>query len=410
MEQTTPSSTPSRRYFGVSRNVFFLGWVSFLTDVSSEMIVTILPLFLANVLGVGTAIIGFIEGIADSTAALMRFPSGWLSDRLRRRKELTLAGYGLSTLAKPFFYLATSWGLLLLLRFTDRVGKGVRTAPRDALLADSTLPAERGRSFGLHRAMDTAGAVVGLLGAALVVLLVQHGGLDLREDAFRTIVLVGTVPAILAMLVLWFLVHETRPAALPGKAGPATRAVSPFPVSFKLFLGIMMLFTLGNSSDAFLILRAQNLGLPLVYILLLLAAFNLVYASLSVPLGILSDRIGRRRVILGGWVAYALIYLGFALAGAAWQVVFLFLAYGVYYAATEGVARALVSDLVPAERRGSAYGLYHTAVGITAFPASLIAGALWQTFNPSVPFFFGAALAGLAALLLWLTVAPAAKR
>ncbi|MBI2866482.1 MAG: MFS transporter [Chloroflexi bacterium] len=406
MEQTVPAVPRTRSFFGVGRNVFFLGWVSFLTDISSEMVITILPLFLNNVLGVGTAVIGLIEGIADSTATLTRFPSGWLSDRWRRRKSLTLVGYGLSAISKPFLYLATSWGLVLGVRFLDRVGKGIRTAPRDALVADSTHQEQRGRSFGFHRGMDTAGAVLGLLGAALVILLVQQGGLVLTRDAFRAIVLVGTVPAVLAVIILWLFVRESRPSpsrAQVTAAASATRA-APFPRTFKVFLLIMVLFTLGNSSDAFLILRAQNLGLSVLQILLLLAAFNVVYASLSMPAGVLSDRVGRRGLILAGWAGYALIYLGFGLSGAAWMVVPLFLAYGVYYAATEGVARALVSDLVPAERRGAAFGLYHTAVGITAFPASLIAGVLWQAVDPSAPFIFGAVLAGLAALLLAFTL------
>lgn len=406
MERVVPTAVATRRYFGVGRNVFFLGWVSFLTDVSSEMILNVLPLFLSNVLGVGTAIIGVIEGIADSTATLMRFPSGWLSDKLRRRKGLTLLGYGLSTVAKPFFYLASSWAAVLVLRFADRVGKGVRSAPRDALVADSTTREQRGRSFGFHRGMDTAGATLGILGAALVIFLVQRGDWKLQADAFRTIALVATVPAVLGVLVLWLLVHEPRPSPTPARAAVASKsaASSRFPKTFKMFLVIMVLFTLGNSSDAFLILRAQNLGLSVFHILLLLAGFNLVYASLAMPLGSLSDRIGRKRLMLAGWVGYAAIYLGFAVAGAAWMVVLLYLAYGVYYAATEGVARALVTDLVPAERRGASFGLYHTAVGITAFPASVIGGVLWQAVNPAATFVFGAAMAGLAALLLAITM------
>ncbi|MBI2919063.1 MAG: MFS transporter [Chloroflexi bacterium] len=408
MERAVPTVARTRGYFGVGRNVFFLGWVSFLTDVSSEMIINVLPLFLANVLGVGTAIIGVIEGIADSTATLMRFPSGWLSDRLQRRKSLTLLGYGLSTMAKPLFFLANSWAAVLVLRFSDRVGKGVRSAPRDALVADSTTREQRGRSFGFHRGMDSAGAVLGILGAALVIFFVQRGEGLLEAGAFRTLALVATVPAVLGVMVLWLLVREPRPAPAPPPAVAAAKpaASSRFPTTFKLLLVTMVLFTLGNSSDAFLILRAQDLGLSVIHILLLLAAFNVVYASLAMPLGSLSDRVGRRRLILAGWAGYAAIYLGFALAGAAWMVVFLFLAYGVYYAATEGAARALVTDLVPAHRRGAAFGLYHTAVGITAFPASLIAGVLWQTVNPGATFIFGAAMAGLAAVLLAITLRP----
>ncbi|MDP3063081.1 MAG: MFS transporter, partial [Chloroflexota bacterium] len=372
-----------------------------LTDISSEMILTVLPLFLKNVLGVSTALIGVIEGVADSTATLTRLPSGWLSDRLRRRKGLTLLGYGLSTISKPFLYLASSWGLVMGVRFADRVGKGVRTAPRDALLADSAPKEARGRSFGFHRAMDTAGAMVGILGAALIVFLMQRGGVNLERNTFRTIVLVGTVPAVIALIVLWRFVREARaPERGAKQADSAPSEGARFPTAFKVFLAIALLFTLANSSDAFLILRAQDLGLSVLQILLVLAGFNLVYAALSTHAGILSDRIGRRALILGGWVAYALIYLGFAVAGAAWQVVFLFLAYGLYYAAAEGTARSLVADLAPSSRRGAAYGIYHTAMGITAFPASLLAGWLWQAYSPRAPFLFSAAMAGLAALLL----------
>ncbi len=400
-------ATSDKRYLGFNQNVFSLGWVSFLTDVSSEMILNLLPLLLKNVLGVGTAVIGVIEGVADSTATLTRLPSGWLSDRLGRRKGLTLLGYGLSTVSKPFLYLASGWGLVLGVRFADRVGKGVRTAPRDALLADSTSQQDRGRNFGFHRAMDTAGAMVGILGAALIVFLMQRGNVNLERNTFRTIVIVGTIPAVLALIVLWWFVREVGTSK---KSAIATGSVPSesgrFPTAFKVFLPIAVLFTLANSSDAFLLLRAQNLGLSVLQILLVLAAFNLVYAALSTHAGILSDKIGRRAVILSGWVAYALIYLGFAVASAAWQVVFLYLAYGLYYAASEVPARALVADLVPAGRRGTAYGIYHTSIGITAFPASLLAGWLWQSYSPRAPFLFSAAVAGLAALLLALTLRP----
>ncbi len=398
---------PESPILGVNRNVFFLGVVSFLTDVSSEMILTVLPLFLANVLGVKASIIGVIEGVADSTATLMRVPSGWLSDRIRRRKGLTTLGYSVSALSKPFLYLAGSWGAVLGLRFADRVGKGVRTAPRDALVADSSTPETMGRSFGLHRAMDTAGAVLGILGAALVVMLMQQGALDLHRSTFRTIVLVATVPGLLAVLVLWLFVHESKPAeAKPSSATAEGSHEGGFSLRFKLLLGVLLLFALGNSSDAFLILRAQNLGMSVVYVLLIMAAFNAVSAAFSMPAGILSDKIGRTRLILAGWVVYALVYLGFAVAGAAWQVAFLFLAYGFYYAAADGAGRALVADMVPAARRGTAYGLYNTAVGITAFPASLIAGWLWQAYTPRAPFFFGAALAAMAAVLLLVVLRP----
>jgi MFS family permease len=400
-----------KKVLGVSRNVFFLGWVSLLTDVSSEMIFTVMPLFLLNVLKVGTPIIGLIEGIAEGTASLLKLVSGWLSDRLGQRKSLAVFGYSLSTLAKPFLYIASSWGVVLAVRFSDRVGKGIRSAPRDALVADSTSPNEMGRSFGFHRAMDTMGAVLGLSLAALIVYLVERGGLELTWHAFRTLVLAGIGPAVLAVLMLLFFVREKKRGAQPRLGDPtAGQPVCEGPAKtapdgrFKLFLVIMVLFTLGNSSDAFLILRAQNLGFSVVGLLVLFVAFNLVYALAAMPAGMVSDRLGRKRVIVVGWAIYALSYLGLALASATWQLWLLFALYGLYYGISEGVCRAFVCDLVPVERRGTAYGWYHTAVGISLLPASVIAGWLWHLIGPSATFYFGAGMAGVAMLGLLLFI------
>jgi len=394
-----------KKVLGVSRNVFFLGWVSLLTDVSSEMIFTVMPLFLLNVLKVGTPIIGLIEGIAEGTASLLKLVSGWLSDRLGQRKSLAVFGYGLSTLAKPFLYIASSWGVVLAVRFSDRVGKGIRSAPRDALVADSTSPNEMGRSFGFHRAMDTMGAVLGLSVAALIVYLVERGGLELTWHAFRTLVIAGIGPAILAVLMLLLFVREKKRGAQPKLGDPtAGQAICEGSAKaapdgrFKLFLVIMVLFTLGNSSDAFLILRAQNLGFSVVGVLVLFVAFNLVYALAAMPAGMVSDRLGRKGVILVGWAIYALSYLGLALASATWHLWLLFALYGLYYGISEGVCRAFVCDLVPADKRGTAYGWYHTAVGVSLLPASVIAGWLWHLVGPSATFYFGAGMAGVATL------------
>ena len=404
MVEVYQGDTQRRKIFGLNPNIFFLGLISFLTDVSSEMIFTLLPLFLANVLGAATVIIGFIEGVAESTASLLRIFSGWLSDKLGRRKSLAFIGYGLSTLAKPFMYLATTWGMVLGIRFTDRLGKGLRTAPRDALVADSVSAMERGRGFGFHRAMDTAGAAIGLIGAVAVVFLLQRGALELVRDTYQWLVLIGVVPAVLALLMFLFVHEPRRGREQQRNAGFSTSqsssssqtAKTGFDIRFKLFLGIVFLFTLGNSSDAFLILRAQNVGNCILYILLMLVLFNIVYAAVSTPAGILSDRLGRRRIIVLGWLIYAATYLGFALASVSWQIWLLFALYGVYYGLAEGVARAFVADLVPQERRGTAYGLFHGIVGITLLPASIIAGWLWQTVSPAAPFYFGACLAFLA--------------
>ena len=386
------------------RNVWVTTVTSFLTDISSEMLLNLLPLFLFNVLGVRTAVIGLIEGVAETTASILKIFSGWLSDRLRARKGLAILGYGLSTIAKPFLYFATTWGWVLGVRFTDRVGKGLRTAPRDALVADSIGERQRGLAFGLHRAGDTAGAVIGLAIALGVFLAIQRGMAELTRATFQVIVLISVIPAVLAVLVIALgaqevttTSHETKPPRLT-LAGLDRR--------FLLFLVIVVVFTLGNSSDAFLILRAQTAGLSVSGVLGMMLIFNLTYALVSTPAGALSDRVGRRKLLILGWGLYALVYLGFARASAGWHAWSFMAAYGMYYGLTEGVAKAFVADLVPSERRGTAYGVYNAAVGITAFPASLIAGMLWQGvgswtgFGPSAPFLFGAALAALAVVML----------
>lgn len=390
---------------GLPRNVWAVTLTSFLTDVSSEMLVNLIPFFLANVLGVRTAVIGLIDGIAETTASLMKIVSGNLSDRLGKRKWLTVAGYSLSTIAKPFLYFASSWGWVLGVRFTDRMGKGIRTAPRDALIADSINKEQRGLAFGLHRAGDTAGAFIGLGIAAFILWWHQSQTLTLNLDTFRLIVLVSIVPAVLAVLVLALGAVDVGGA---GKGFEKTRlSLKGMDGRFKSFLFVVILFTLGNSSDAFILLRGQERGLSVLQVMGMALTFNLVYTVFAGPLGAWSDKVGRRKLILGGWIAYGLVYLGFAFANEGWQVWMLFALYGLYYAATEGVAKALVADLVPETQRGTAYGLFNAAIGITALPASMIAGVLWQGvgawggFGPSAPFLFGACMALLAGVSFW---------
>jgi MFS family permease len=386
------------------RNVWVTTITSFLTDISSEMLLNLLPLFLFNVLGVRTAVIGLIEGVAETTASILKIFSGWLSDRLRARKGLAVLGYGLSTIAKPFLYFATTWGWVLGVRFADRVGKGLRTAPRDALVADSINERQRGLAFGLHRAGDTAGAVIGLAIALGVFLATQRGMAELTRSTFQVIVLISVIPAVLAVLVIALGAQEVPAASHEIK--PPRLTLAGLDRSFLFFMVIMVVFTLGNSSDAFLILRAQTAGLSVSGVLGMMLIFNLTYALISTPAGALSDRVGRRRLLILGWFLYALVYLGFARASAGWHAWTLMAAYGLYYGLTEGVAKAFVADLVPSERRGTAYGVYNAAVGITSLPASLIAGMLWQGvgswagFGPSAPFLFGAALATFAVVML----------
>jgi MFS family permease len=385
------------------RNIWAVSFTSFFMDISSEMVINLIPLFLSNVLGIKTNIIGLIEGVAESTASILKLFSGWLSDKLRARKWLAVAGYGISALAKPFFYFANSWGWVAGVRWADRVGKGIRTAPRDALVADSVNEEQRGLAFGFHRAADTAGAMVGLLVAFGLVWAAQSSAVSLGLDTFRLIVLVSLIPAVLAVLALAIGVKDVK---VKGSAKPPKFAFKSLGKQFMIFMLIVGLFDLGNSSDAFLVLRAQERGMSVLGILGMLAVFNLVYTLVSTPAGKLSDKIDRRKIIIGGWVVYALVYLGFGLVNAVWQVWALYITYGLYYGMAYGTAKAMVADLVPAELRGTAYGTYNAILGIIDFPASLIAGILWQGvggwqgFGPSAPFLFGAILAGLAAIMM----------
>lgn len=397
------------------RNVWAASGTSFLTDVSSEMLLNVLPLFLSNVLGVRIWAVGVVEGLADASASILKLYSGWLSDRLQTRKWPAVAGYAISALAKPFYLLAATWGAIAAIRLGDRVGKGVRTAPRDALLADSTPPERRGLAFGLHRAADTAGAVVGIAVSIWVVQQVQGGGALLEAGTFRNLVLWSLVPAFLGVVVLAVGARDVGVKSKEfdgGCAGvsrprPGLRGLGR---GFAAFVVCSVIFELGNSADAFLVLRAQERGLSVVGILWLLLAFNVVYALVSTPAGALADRIPRKRVVAAAWGLYALVYLGFALADTVVHVTVLYLLYGCYHGLAAGAAKALVADLVPAVQRGTAYGGYAAAIGLATLPASVLAGVLWegllgwQGFGPAAPFVFGAAMAGVAAVLLLATV------
>ncbi len=403
MDQTDIKLTKTASIRDLPRNVWAVGFTSMFMDISSEMVLNILSLFLSNVLGVQTSIIGLIDGVAEATASILKLFSGWLSDRIGGRKWLAVIGYGLSAIFKPLFYFASSWGLVAGARWADRVGKGIRTAPRDALVADSVEQKMRGLAFGFHRAMDTTGAMVGLIIAALVVWLTQKNDLLLSRQTFQTIVLVSLIPAFLAVITLAF---GARDVAVKDKREAPRISLKRMGKPFSIFLVIVSIFTLGNSADSFLVLRAQNLGISVLGILLMLAVFNLIYALVSTPAGSLSDRIGRRKLIIGGWLVYAVIYLGFAAARSSWHVWVLYALYGFYYGMAYGSANAWVADLVPEHLRGTAYGTYNAVIGLLAFPASFIAGVLWQGlgnwtgFGPSAPFLFGGVMALIAALLM----------
>ena len=397
----TASPSPPEPGSRLPSTVVALGAVSLFTDISSEMIYPLLPLFLTG-LGASPTFLGLVEGLAESTAALLKLVSGAWSDRTAKRKPLVVWGYGIASVARPLVALATAPWHVLSVRFADRVGKGIRTSPRDALLADATPPAIRGRAYGFHRAMDNFGAVLGPLAAWFIL------G---RGVSHRAVFAWAAVPAALALMTLAFVVREPARRA----AAPAAQARKPLDLrppavpAFRRYLGVVALFTLGNSSDAFLLLRASALGVPEVQVPLLWAAFNVVKSVLSTPFGSLSDRVGRHRIIVSGFVLYALVYAGFAKATNASQVWGLFLVYAVFFALTEGTEKALVADLVPADVRGRAFGSFHFVVGLLALPSSLLFGWLWKTSGPALPFLVGATFA-LAAALLLLVAVPAPPR
>jgi MFS family permease len=375
----------------IPKNVLVLGVVSFLTDASSDMIYPLLPLFLSEVLGAGTLFIGLIEGVAESTASILKIYSGWLSDRLAKRKLLVALGYGLAALAKPLLSLTGAAWQVLILRFADRAGKGVRTSPRDALIADSTELRSRGISYGFHRAMDSAGAVLGPLLAFLILPLVNRN--------YRILFLIASVPAVLAVMILLVLLREKKASEEPA-AAKVRLSFAGFDRRFRVFILAVAVFTLGNSSDAFLLLRARDLNVGVVYVPLLWVVMHLVYSLVSSPAGALSDRIGRKNLIVSGLLVYVAVYVGFALAARSVHVWLLFASYGLYYGLADGNMRAFVADLVGEEKRGLAFGLYHGAVGLTALPASLIFGWVWQWAGAPAAFGLGAGLALLATLIL----------
>jgi MFS family permease len=371
---------------GLGRNVIALGVVSFLTDVSSEMIYPLLPVFLTAVLGADAAFVGAIEGAAETTAALLKLASGWWSDRVRRRKPLVVIGYAIASVARPLVAIAQSATQVLAIRVSDRVGKGIRNAPRDALIAESVDPSIRGRAFGFHRAMDNAGGVLGPLIAFAV--------LTWHFAELRTVFWLAAIPAVLSVIVLVAYVRDVPRAtveATPGAKG--LDLTQPMGARFWKVLGVIFLFTLGNSTDAFLLLRANQLGVPVALAPILWAALHVVKTASNVPGGSLSDRIGRRPTLIAGWLLYALVYFGFARATAAWQAWALFAVYGVFFGLTEGSERALVADMVSLDRRGTAFGWYNLAIGLGALPASLLFGFVWDTAGASTAFVMGASLA-----------------
>lgn len=379
----------AKNKLGIPRNVVILGLVSFFNDVASEMIYPLVPIFLTSVLGAPVSIVGLIEGIAESIASILKVVFGWLSDKLRKRKPFIVAGYSLSTVSKIIFGLAYSWPFVLLARFIDRFGKGTRTSARDALIAESSEASVRGKTFGFHRALDTLGAVVGPLLALVAI--------KALDNNIRLIFFLSFIPAFIGVLLLLFFVKEKgRKQKNSSDFQFHWRDIDP---SFKVFLLISFIFALGNSSNAFLILRAQNLGLSVTMVILVYVLYNFVYAIFSIPAGIISDKIGPKKLLLAGFLLFALIYLFFGLITKSLFLWLLFPFYGIYMALTEGVSKAYISNLVPQEKIGTAFGIYQTTIGLCAFFASWIAGLLWSYVGISSPFIFGSMMAILAALL-----------
>ncbi len=379
---------------GISKNVFALGSNSFLTDVSREMIYPLLPLYLRSVLGASTAFVGLVEGISESTSSVLNLLSGWLSDKIKKRKTLLLWGYSLSAVTRPLIAIATAGWHILLVRFVEKVGKGIRVPPRDALIAESCTPENRGRAFGLHRSMDNVGSILGpLLAFSLLVYL---------SNDYRTLFWISSIPAFLAIAILTFMVSE-EPRDIPKTESPTAKSqfsLKQFNKHFKIFLIATTVFELANSSNAFLLLRVKDLGLSLELIPIIYLFSNIFKTISSLPGGILSDKLGRRNVLVVGWIVYGISYLGFAFMTSVNQAWVVFGIYGLFYGMTEGVKKAFVADLVPKEVRGSAYGIHTFLVNFPQLPASLLLGVLWQKFNAAVAFSVGASFAILGGLFL----------
>ena len=381
-----------KRILGLNPNVFYTGITSFLTDTTSKMIYAVMPLFLLS-LGATKTELSLIEGIAESTASVLKALSGWWSDKIGRNKPFMIVGYGFTALLSPLFAVAATPLQVLLIRFAERVGKGIRTAPRDSLIAGSTDEKSRGKGFGFHKAMDNSGAILGPL--------LAFGILALFPGEYRKIFLIAGIPSIIGLVALILFVKEAKrdKTDIPGRI-----RLSDFPKKFYVFLGIAFLFTMGNSTDALLLVKAGDVGISDTYIPIMYLIFNSVSVAFSIPAGMLSDRIGRERLIIFGYLLYSLIYFGFGAAGSQGMVVLLFALYGVYSAATDGAQKALVSDIIDKNKRGTALGLYNSIIGVTLLPASLIAGLLYDNVSNRAPFYFGAAMAFAAAigmLLFW---------
>jgi MFS family permease len=377
-----------RKILGFNRNVISTGLTSFLTDTSVKMVYSVMPMFLMS-LGASKTSLALIEGIAESTASLVKALSGFWSDRIGKNKPFMLIGYGLSALIIPLYTFVVSPMQVLYLRFIERFGKGIRTAPRDSLIAGSVTNGETGKSFGLQKAMDNSGAIVGPL-AAFVLLI-------LFPENYRLIFLLAGIPAVLSILVIILGIKEAKKdqESLFKKFH-----FKDFPAKFYLFLIIVFLFTLGNSTDALLMVKANEVGVKVAFIPLVYMITSVVAVLLAIPVGSLSDRVGKEKILIAGYLIYAIVYYGFGVTSHVWAIVGLFAMYGFYSAATDGIQKAFISDITDKNRQGTGLGIYNALLGITLLPASLIAGVLYDKVNSRVPFYFGAATALLSAVMM----------
>ncbi len=374
------------------RNVIFLGLVSFFADISSEMVYPLIPLYLTAAFGATPVLVGIIEGIAESVASLLKVFSGYISDKYNRKKPLAFLGYASGLFYKLALLFAGSWGGILGARVIDRFGKGIRTAPRDVMVSESADKAQMGKAFGIHKALDMAGSAIGIL---LAFVLLKRIG----EDAYKTIFAISILPVLLALAMFVFIkekreVREIRPREHFWKN------IQKLDGNLKLYILVAFLFTLGNSSNTFLLLKANDIGFSSTDVILLYFVYNLVSAVLAIPFGKRSDRVGRKKILIVGYITFAAVYLGFAVITSKWLLVGAFVLYGFYTAMVAGVERAFIAEIAPAELKGTMLGLHSTLVGIALLPASVIAGALWTTVGSFAPFAFGALLSLIAALLL----------
>ena len=391
------STARNIKIFGFSPNVFYTGIVTFLTDTATKMVYSVMPMFLISI-GASKTSLSLIEGIAESTASLLKAFSGYWSDKIGKNKPFMLIGYGLSALVMPLYAAVVSPLHVLLLRFTERLGKGIRTAPRDSLVAGSVEKNETGKSFGLHKAMDNSGAILGPLLAFLI--------LSMKPDDFRFIFLLAGIPGILGVIVLIFGIKEAK----KNKESLLQKfRFQDYPKRFYLFLGIIFIFTLGNSTDALLIVKANEVGIKVTFIPLVYLISSVVSVFLAIPLGTLSDKIGREKLLIFGFMVYAVVYFGFGITGDIYTIIALFGLYGVYSASTDGIQKALVSDFTDRNKKGTAMGLYNALLGVTLLPASLIAGVLYDKVNSSIPFYFGATTAVISAILMVIFVVTKPK-